>query len=225
MVYYRNNSRRRKYYRKRNYKRRRRPPPPPMRYQVADTAYNAYRLATKLAKAVNVEYKYHDESLSAQSVNYSASTTSYLLNDMPQGDGDTTRDGDSIKCQGLTLRGVLARNGADATVRMVIVWDKQNNVVPADIFHLAGQQSAPWSNKSYDHRFQSRILYDRTFTLDTDATRLNFHVKKNIMLHTQFNSGTTTINTGALRVFFISDQVTINEPVLTFTSRLTFTDN
>lgn len=185
----------------------------------------AYYLANKLNRQTNIEYKHHDESFGSQSINYSASTSSYILNDMSQGDTDKTRDGDSVKCQGVTLRGLLSRNGADSTVRMVLVWDKQNNVTPADIFHLSGQASAPWSNKAYDKRFQSRILYDRTFTIDTERPQINFHVKKRIMLHTQYDAGTITINTGVLRLFFISDKVTLNEPALTFTSRLTFTDN
>lgn len=221
------------YRKKRRTKHKRfRKPKKPMRYQVADMAYSGYKLAKRIWDVVNVEYKYHDTSLNSSEINYSGTLT--LLNDPAQGDTDLTRDGDSIKNQNLTVDVMISHHSTQAQVaRFLIVWDKQGSVSGVDTIldsTYTGSVLAPLARKDRDDRFKTRILYDsgaldlppsttsRAYTLRTINLPIN--------MHTQFEAGTTTINTGRLYFLHIGSRNTAsNNATMYMVSRVTYTDN
>lgn len=215
--------------RNRRYRRYRRKAPIPVRdpaiVKVARTAYNGYRLARKLANAVNIEYKFSDTTANASP---DQSGILYTLNDMAQGDSDSTRDGDSVKIQNLVIRGSMNK-GASATnswCRMLIFWDKDNLVTAAtDILeNYMGSATAPFAPKNHDRRFQTRVLYDKVFSLDASNSARNFEQVIKIDQHTNYNEGTTTIYRGALKLLFISNE-SVNYPFVQYIARISYTDN
>lgn len=198
--------------------------------RVAKTASGIGWLASKawqgvkmLKDVVNTEYKYFDINESTN-VDYNGYLPSLCT--PTQGDGDGQRDGDRLKMQNLTFRGRLTRNGADATVRVIIGIDKQSKVsTAADVLESTGASTAgPISPKNYDKRFQTKILYDRRWNLTTDFPAVNININKVINTHQQFQAGTTTINSGRLFAIFISN-LNANTPIMQYYSRVTFTDN
>lgn len=223
----------RRRYRKRNYRRRRRPryrrkaPAKPKRYVVADMAYKGFKLASHLAGLVNIEMKHQDIS---NNVTPSRTGTIQILNAIPQGDTDVSRDGDSLKMQHYSLHGRITHNSssvqAGQQVRVMIIFDDQVKVgTAADVLNQTTTQYAVLSHKDYDKRFQTKVLYDRTFLVNPQRPDMIFNINLNINKHTQYEAGTTTVNTGSLKMLYISDEGSANLPGFEYTSRLTFTDN
>lgn len=194
-------------------------------------AYKALRLARKVADAVNIEYKNYDQAAAASTFDYNG--TAYVLNTPAQGSADTQRIGDSIKCQGIVIRGNVQGTttaGQLNKCRILLIWDEQNQIATlADLLELTGTSNVVFSPKNYDKRFRCRVLYDQLFLVGTQsgmqAFARDFEINLPINQHTQFASATTTINTGALKMFVCSDGFSTNLPQLHFYSRLSYTDD
>ena len=177
-------------------------------------AAKAYAMAKALKKSTNIEYKIADITDNA-----SVSFSGYLaqLNNISQGITDSTRVGDSCKIQNLVFRTLLARNGADAQMRLILFWDKQAKVTSSsDILQNTGTIFSPLSPKNYDKRFQTKILYDKVFNLNTDNPMRSLDLVIPINQHTQYNGATNLVNTGYLGVLFISNINTANNPTMNY---------
>lgn len=194
--------------------------------KVGSVAYSAYRLARRLKDAVNTEYKFFDTQ-STTTPDYNGSIIA--LNAITQGQTDNTRIGDSCKLQNLILRGHLAAAaGAAAVIRMIVYWDQQNKSSAAsDILQYTGSVYGVYSPKQYDKRFQTTVLMDKVISSvpTADSSLYRFDEVIPINRHTQFDGGTTTVNTGALKMLLISSNVTTNLPSVVFLSRVSYTDN
>lgn len=220
--------------RSRGFRRRRRPIRrpvyrKPMRYRVADMAYSGYKLAVKLARYVNAEEKFHDATLTGSTVDYTTGVVS-TLNAISQGDTDETRDGDSVKITRITGSIQCSGNAAANTiVRYWIVWDPMNTITTLANFWDTGSATAVLGNKDHDHRFQTRVLFDskpRALVVANDSYVRIRPINLKIFKHTQFEAGTTTINSGAIKLFAISDQANAsNEPTLRAQLRVHYIDN
>lgn len=188
-------------------------------------AYKALRLARKVADAVNTEYKIFDTTVSSGgAIDYVGGLTT--LNGISQGVSDSQRIGDSAKMQGHIIRGYITRNGADCIVRMMLIWDEQNQAnVTSDILETTSSVLSVLSPKNYDLRFRSKVLYDKAFTLTTNNPLIRVENVMSPNLHTQFNQSTNTIRTGALKLLLISNLTVSSLPTFTYFSRVSFTDN
>lgn len=194
-------------------------------------AWKALRLARKVADAVNIEYKMYDQAAGGTTFDYNG--TAYVLNAPAQGNADTQRIGDSIKCQNIVIRGNVQGTttaGQLNKCRVILIWDEQNQIAAlSDLLELTGTSNVVFSPKNYDKRFRCRVLYDKLFLVGTQsgmqAFARDFEITLPINQHTQFASATTTINTGALKMFVCSDGVTTNLPSIFFYSRLTYSDD
>lgn len=189
-------------------------------------AYRAFRMAKKLSNAINTEYKAYDVTSVAGSVDYNGGVSS-LAALISQGTTDNQRIGDSLKLQNLTLRYIGVRNTADSILRVMVIFDPQNKIsAVTDVLAATGSAISVVSPKNYDKRFYSNVLYDRTMTL-TSADHP--YVIEDIVIpvdkHVQYSGGTTTVNTGDLKLLVISNVVTTNLPTLTYYARLTYTDD
>jgi len=188
-------------------------------------AYKALTLARKIADAVNIEYKHSDTNGAPAAVDYTGGVLT-LLSSISQGITDQQRIGDSIKVQNNMIRFSIARNGTDALVRVILIWDKQNQIsATSDVLELVGAANAPLSPKNYDKRFRSQILFDKTYSLDANRSILHDECALDVDQHVQFSAGTTTPVTGDLILMTISNLVTTNLPTFGYYNRVTFTDD
>lgn len=203
-------------------------------------AYKAFRLAKRVADAVNIEYKLYDAAINTAPT---WSGTVGILNGIAQGTSDSQRIGDSLKCQRLSGRLIwdpanffqAGVNIQSCAVRLIIYWDEQNNVTSAaDVLQQTGNVYTVISPKNYDTRFRSRVLYDKTVFFSQNLASgasyaMNYpHDDIDIELnaHTQYDAASTTINTGALKYLLISDNVASTYiPSCRAYLRLTYTDN
>lgn len=192
-------------------------------------AYKALRLARKVANAVNVEYKIYDTTITGVTPDWAG--TSSVLNIPAQGTTQTTRIGDSIKCQNLTLRGAVYANttaGTSNLVRLILIWDEQNQYSTlSDLLEVTGSTQAVFSPKNYGRRFRSKVLWDRLFNVSVaqGVSVIPFDEVFQLDVHTQFSAGTTTQFSGSLRLVMLSDKVTSLLPVVNAYARLSYTDD
>ncbi len=132
---------------------------------VSSVASKALSLARKNKSLLNVEYKVLDTDIST-----AVSTTALItnINDIPQGDGVSTRDGRSVKLKSINVHCTLQAN-ASATrgdmVRVMLIQDRsQSGVAPAvtDILRQATVESQR-NVTSDQNRF--RVYWDKTVVL------------------------------------------------------------
>lgn len=189
-------------------------------------AKQALKTATWVAGMVNAESKHFDYTVSAATANYTG--TIVTLCEPAQGISDSQREGDSIKMQNLTFRANIARV-ADDIVRLIIFFDKTNIITTgAMMLENNGTALAVLSGKEEDNKFNSKILYDRTFVL-TGANTSNYKIDKVIKInqHVQFAEASTTIKTGALKMLIIGSYANAsgNNATYNVVSRCTYLDN
>lgn len=196
-------------------------------------AHTAYKVAMRLKDMVNIEYKFADATATTGSLDYNGSLFSIIGaanggTGIPQGTTDTTRVGDSIKLQNLTMRYTVARNGQDAWARVFLIWDPQNKLTAvSDVLQSTGSALAVITPKNYDKRFQCRVLYEATHKLDSSGNGLS-KVDRVIPInkHVQFAGGSaTSITSGDLKMLIISNVVTSNLPTMAYYLRLSYTDD
>lgn len=211
---------------KRTYRRKPRAvakPTLPMKYRIADTAEKAYKTAMYVKNLINVEKKHYDYDQTI-TPNYTGSITT--INNPDAGTTDITRIGDSILNKSIEYKGYSMRNGADALVRVLLIWDKQNTVATvADCLDKTGSGYAPLCSIKKDNFRQFRILYDNTHTVSTYRPLHQFSISlKNLDTHTQFEAATTAINSGAYKLLVISN-LNANVPNVFTSRRFQYIDN
>lgn len=223
-IYRSSNEYRKQYSIKRRPNRRRVPRSKNAIAKYASYGMQAYKLATKLASLVNVEEKIFSNNYSFN-VGYDGNDY-YQLNAIPQGDTDVTRDGDSCKIQRVSINGHIGINGSasQTVVRILLFWDDDANLTAANFWTNLSTAYAVDSHKNHDYRFKSKMLIDKKFSLTTNDGVAMIDMNAMIGRHTQFNAGTTTINSGSLRLLVLSDQA-INEPAINLVTTVYFTDN
>ncbi len=195
-----------------------------------DTAVQALKTAQAVKSLLNVEIKAFDRSVSAS---VSDSGAIVPLANILQGDGNASRDGNSVKLVSMQLRSRVDQNTSASTLstgfRWMIVRDMDNQgEVPAvtDILESASIISN-LNITDYPRRF--KVIADKMFTMNKDITtgknakvwstykKLNFHLKFS-------TAGTNDYKDNALFILYLSDEPTL-EPTLTMECRTCFIDN
>lgn len=190
-------------------------------------AYSALVMAKRLKDMVNTEYKFYDQQVNAT---YDHTGILNILNTPAQGQTDVTRIGDSIKVQNLTLRGYIYANPAAVSTlfRIMVIWDPQNkSTATSDILEQVASVYAPISPKNYDKKYQTKVLYDKCHSIvsgASDSAMRQFDAVIPVNQHTQFSNGSTSINTGALKILLVS-AAGANLPTCVYWARTTYTDN
>jgi len=200
-------------------------------YKHRNTAVKALKLASKVARMVNVEYKAHEIN-TVNNYDIGGEVLS-LTNGIAQGDGYNTRDGISIKPMRLSGRCYVEMNvSAPTTLFRCIVFRGKNE--KGEIYTPQGNSQldildpdaiGPLARKNRDNRFGTKILYDKLFTLSQSGTRAKV-LDLNIRLdgHVNYENTTTDVDNGGLYILLISDQDTLT-PVWRSQLTLTYTDN
>lgn len=216
---------------------------PPSRRKVYGSALSQLaKDVRKLKDMVNVEYKEVSNLYTASPINWDGVAAIPYLNNIDPGIADNQRIGTSVKCQNLTLRGIVKNNPANVPtstgyipsvlVRMIIFWDKQNKTTTgADLLEHVGDALGVVSQKNENNKYDSKILVDRTFKITYEANPLQtFKYVVPINQHTKYNETWSpgAIENGALKMFWISDvpaPLTSEQPLITMEAQLSYTDN
>lgn len=195
-----------------------------------NTAMKALKLAQQIKRMVNVEYKL-DYANSALSSGDTVSWTGSVANlcQPPQGDGVTSRDGDSIKTIRLSGRLFITQNASatDSLLRVIIFRGKNENrtvYAPTDVLYSSTGLMI-FNGKEHENRFRTKTLYDKTFSM-SDTGKSNFLVNLNLKLdgHITFGSGSTSIENGGVYMLLVSNEQT-NFPKVAYTLKTSYTDN
>lgn len=211
----------RKIYRKKKIQRK----PQNFLQKALPVAKKALKVAKFVAGIINAEYKYQEASVSLQVPTWNG--TLYTLCTPAQGAGATARNGDSLKMMNLTMRGVIDYNtlGIAEMVRLIIFIDKQNIITTgAQFLQYTGVYMATSSPKNEGNKFDTKVLYDRIFPVSLYKPQYKFTINMKLNSHVHFAAGTTTIENGALKLLFISQNPT-NSPRFSYITRVTFVDN
>ena len=203
------------------------------RYKRYKKAYNSgglWGLAKKAATGVvkyylNPEYKYLE---AVNTITPVSTGTVQPLATISQGNGQTNRDGNSIKVTSLLIRATLTRNAsATATkVRIIIFSDTSSNgATPAlaDVLQTANQDSP--INRVNGARFT--IIKDKSYILDSDQPMAQMYIYKKMQHHVHYLTTDNTVASqgqGFIYLLAISSEAT-NAPQIAYNSRMRFLDN
>lgn len=201
--------------------------------EIAEMARSAYHIALSLKDTINTEHKQFIVTRGGDSTSSSGSIpVTGGINIPAQGDDSNQRIGDSIKLQNLTIRWQhrLAATVYSGKVRFIVFWDEANTVTnPAGFLNVNAVPFGTLSHKVYDNRFLTKILYDKESTLNADtangAYSHTFEKVIEINKHTQFDVGTTTIMTGALKVAYYSTSAVSTDNLIDFCAAISYTDD
>lgn len=177
------------------------------------------------------EYKQYTATDAPVNVDYDGTVDNIFT--PSQGDGSTDRDGDSCQLARLTMRGFFnsSGDGFESFCRLIVFIDPENKSSSAsDVLdsQFLGTNMAVHAPKDYQKRFNSKILYDRTFWVPDPAIisrKPNFKITIPINKKVMFNSGGTTIYKNALKLLYVSDRGSMNLPQISWIGRMTFLDN
>lgn len=179
------------------------------------------------------EKKYFDVLTNITTASTPVSTsTAYLqpLDGITQGTGDTQRIGDQIWIQSMLMRISIQTGAAGINfLRMIVFRWKvgQGNVVPtaATILQVPNSYLSPIN---VDQGEQIKVMLDKTYALATGSSQLQidkFWRRKRYLVNYAGNAGFTTPNSNSTYILFISDNAaTANTPIISFYTRMRFTD-
>lgn len=188
-------------------------------------AKKALKTASYVAKLVNAEYKYADQSQGA-----AASTNGGTIGELCQtiqGTGaNANRTGDSIKLKNLTIRMQMKQNGSvQESIRVIIFIDKQNTIAGfSTLLASVGTANAIYSPKLENNKFDTKILYDKTFVITTNNPIKEVEKVIKLGWHQTYNTGTNTVNNNCLKIGFISQQATAGT-TFAYYAHTTYLDN
>ncbi len=186
----------------------------------------ALKMVRRLKSAV--ELKHFDFMVSDPDVNYNGEFRT--LNEIPQGDTDETRDGDSLFMTSYEIRGrwEIGDAGDKNTMRIIMMLDKAGLEVTTagDLLQVVASQFGVVSAYDQDNRSNWILLADRTYSMYDNKPVVPFHFKGKLNKKVQFAGGSTTAFTkNALRIFYISNAAGATGPTINLFSRVFFTDS
>lgn len=200
------------------------------KYSAAEAAGKALSGVRYLKTLINAEAKHVDINVNGQTVNNSAGSITHISS-INQGDSAQTRDGLSVFTKGINIRGCIQGNALSPSnlVRILIIMDSQNTGTPpvsSDIFETTGNQGAPLQPMKYTSFGRFKILYTNTFTLNTNGNHAQvFKAYITLRKHIKYTGpNATDEQKNQIYLVAISDVAT-NDPLLTFSARLSFYDN
>jgi hypothetical protein len=199
-----------------------------------DSQYATVATVKKLISS-NLEHKFFDSKAYAQAA--TTTPTQDALSAIPQGDGDSQRDGDAINLVKLWfkfecyLQGTGGTNDFTDQVRLIFYrWHPMSaaaHPVPADVLiDLSVAQSATMSAYGWDNRKDFTILYDHTFALSGNGpSDLNTMGEINLgNIQSHFLSASTTLASNQIFAMVMSDSLVATHPDYNLYTRVIYTD-
>lgn len=183
------------------------------------------RAVAKSVIAKQSELKYFDTT-----VGPSIDDAGYLscLSLVPQGDTDTSRDGDQLYATSMQVKGYFSCADTTNQVRLIFfIWKPETSPTNDDILATTTKGSINYVNAPYHHdgRGSFTVLSDRCYSLALGTTSAKKQFSHNIKLNKKlkYNAGTTA---GYNQIWFmvLSDSAAVSHPSVNMTSRLRFRD-
>lgn len=172
------------------------------------------------------ESKWLNTTVTAASV-LSAPSSVYNLNFVPQGTDQSSRIGDEVTNKSIHMRLDLTRTAVDSIVRVIIFWFMDGTAevtpTPATILETVDYRSP--LNKNFGKSFW--VKFDKTYTLTAGNLSIQVdEIWRRCKCKTEFNtSAGGLITANSLHMLVISNQTVLaNQPLLSFTSRVTYLD-
>lgn len=200
-------------------------------YTPGDLAFRAFKGVMALRGLVNSERHYYD---SGPTLGLAKSRIT-PLHGIAQGDGTNQRNGNSILCRSLYIRGFMQINPAvtlNTRVSLILVQDTQQigdtNPVIADVLNSDDPEAMlNTSNTNYTAgRF--KILWRKNYNLTpATASRPTIMIDKYFKLysHVKYNGpNTTDIQKNGYYLIMLTSE-TANFPTISTTARLGYHDN
>ncbi len=193
-----------------------------------DRASKALAIAQAVRAMVNVEYKVHGTTITADP-NTSGATQN--LTAVGQGDDYNTRDGRKIRVKSCWIKGVvtLHASATNSKVRIVVAQDKSGTTALPTASSLFEDIAAMYNNKHHltDPQTNSRfrVLWDEFVMLNTENPNWELDFYKELDDHVYF-SGTGATDEGRNHIYcFIASSEATNDPVVTASAQVRFIDN
>ncbi len=186
-----------------------------------------------------IDWKYTDHSQSVTNVTSTGAITSLLAN-LTRGDlGKDNFGGNHVIPQAITLKYYMTTNQNYNSCRlMVFQWFDSatpavTGIIESNSLHVGTISPTLITNKSY-----IKVLYDQTHLMAPTAMDGAGNVGGNGLIQPvkvyipgkklkpiRYNSGTNVVQDGNLYVLIISDDSLTSYPLVTWYSRVTFSDN
>lgn len=171
------------------------------------------------------EWKYADIITTGTTITTTATITNLIP--LAQGSSDDDRQGDKVTWRSLFHRMSVTPNATAGVnfLRVMIIQDKQNNgtaPTAAQIFQTSTNYLSPL-NDDFGKRF--KVLFDRTYTVDTDANGAQVDkIYRKLRIVTEYaGAGSVVPNTNGIYLVQLSDQAT-NGPTTSTYTRLRYID-
>jgi hypothetical protein len=184
------------------------------------------------------EHKFFDSKEYAQSA--TTTPTQLAISAVPQGDTDSTRDGDQINLKSLWVKFETYLQGAGGTndftdqIRLMIYryhpMSSGSVPVPATVLQdLSVAQSATMTPTTWDNRKDFTVVLDKTFNLSGNGpSDLGYTAKfvwKEPGIPAHFSAGSTTLQTNGLFALIMSDSLVATHPQFNLYTRVEYTDS
>lgn len=193
-------------------------------------AYKALHKVNKLSKTIGrPEIKHLDAYIGSPStVDYSGALTS-IVGLCAQGVQQGQHIAQSITLKSMNIKFTVSQPNAGkiSTVRVIIIRDKENNLVASDILDSLGAAYSPLSPYNRDYRSYFEVYYDKLFQLTTgsDSGSQLQDVHINLKDHVSSFVGTGNApNANEIKMLVVSNEVTTNLPTYFYYARLYYTD-
>lgn len=200
---------------------------------IFNASQQALSLAKKTQRLLNVEYKFHDVVLTASGGSSGTGVSDngevHDLLQIPQGDSQENRNGNSIRLKNINIKGTvsLAGSATFSRVRIMLVRDSQPNGTTPAFTHV-------YETSDIDRLFRNRNAPGRFKVLKTWFTKVSTNAGENVGHFSLFykcndkiqwaSGGTADPYNTSYLLLLISDQAS-NEPAFDIQSRATFIDN
>lgn len=194
-----------------------------------DRIYSDVAWLKKKAQLLNTEVKRVDTAGSAQTVEAVAGgANAILFSGIDQGDGNTNRDGNSVKCVSAHARMKLNFNTSATTgsiVRVMIIKTSYGEGITPTAADMYQNAANILSFQNVDQTRGHKILFDRRYVLDAEHDTKVVNWNANLRHHLKFDaSGSADHTYGMLWFLILTDEAT-NRPTYDYETRVRFVDN
>lgn len=187
----------------------------------------AWRGVKYLRGLVNSELYKADFSFAGQAFGSNATFITHLTG-IAQGDGITTRTGNSIYVRSINVKGSLTWNsasGAGQLCRVSLIMDKQQISDTTPNFTDVYTNGLPFSHLNPNTVGRFSVLWSKSFQVSATRPDVPLFLNKAMRHHVRYNGTTSTdIQRGAIYLLVTSD-ATVNYPTLNMESRTSYHDN